>query len=292
MNKAKLTGNTLIIGTTTCYALVPSLSFLAFDVGVETETLLFDKFFYATILMWAYILIQRLPFRMDKKTGQMMLIIGLAYIGIATTLYYAFDYISGSLATIISFTFPAMIIAIEMLIGRERKSMTKIFAVIISMIGMVVIVWSPDLSANIIGILFALGTAICYVIYTMGLSAERIKNTNAIVVAGYVLIMSALFNFFRCYASGKPLFTKGLEQLWLILILALVCTFMAILFFCMGVKRTGPSNAAIINTFEPVLACFFGYTIIGDVLTRNMIIGSVLVVTAVLIANLPTKTNH
>jgi len=219
-------------------------------------------------------------------------IICIAYIGIATTLYLSFDYISGSLATIISFTFPAMIVAIEMITGREKKSMAKILAVVISLIGLVFIVWTPDLSGNIIGILFALGTAVSYVFYTMGLSMKRIKNTNTIVVAGYVLLTSAVFNLFRCLITDKPLFTRGFDQLILILVLAVVCAFMAILFYCMGVKLIGPGNAAIINTFEPVLACYFGYTIIGDVLTRNMIIGSILVVTAVMIANLPSDLIH
>lgn len=287
MSKTKLTGIALIIGTTTCYALIPSLSFLAFDTGVETETLLFDKFFYAAVLMWAYILIRKLPYRLDKKTALIMGIICISYIGIATTLYFAFDYISGSLATIISFTFPAMIVSVEMITGREKISIAKILAVVISLVGLIFIVWSPEIYANLTGILFALGTAVSYVFYTMGLSAKRIKDTNTIVVAGYVLLMSALFNLIRCAMSGKPLFTRGLDQLILILILAVVCAFMAILFYCMGVKLIGPGNAAIINTFEPVLACYFGYTIIGDVLTRNMIIGSVLVVTAVMIANLP-----
>ncbi len=289
MNKTKLIGIALIIGATAGYALVPSFSFLAFAQGVATETLLFSKFFYAALLMWTYIFIKKLPFRLERKAARMMVIIGLSYISLATTLYFAFDYISGSLATIISFTFPAIIVAIEMITGKEKVRIAKILAVIISMIGMVFIIWSPDISANMIGILFAFGTALSYVVYMMGLSVDSIKNSNTLVVAGYVLLMSAVFNFFRCLVSGKPLFTTGLNQLWLMLFLAVFCAFMAILFFCIGVKLIGPGNAAIINTFEPVLACFFGYTIIGDVLTKNMIIGSLLVVSAVMIANWPSK---
>ncbi|HZK01448.1 MAG TPA: DMT family transporter [Anaerovoracaceae bacterium] len=285
MNKKKITGIAMIFGTTIGYALVPSFSFLAFDQGVATETLLFNKYFYAAVLMWAYIVIKRLPVRLPRETIPMMVAICLAYISLATTLYFAFDYISGSLATIVSFTFPAMIVAIEMITGREKVRLTRILAVVISMVGLIFIVWSPDISANIIGILFAFGTALSYVAYMFGLDAKRIRETNSLVVSGYVLLASAIFNLFRCSFSGKPLFTTGFNQLWLMLALAIFCAFMAILFFCIGIKLIGPGNAAIINTFEPALACFFGYTIIGDVLTPNMIIGSGFIVMAVLIAN-------
>lgn len=289
-NKRTILGILMVLCATIGYALVPSFSFLAFRKGVAQETLLFSKFIYAAVLMWAYILVKRLPYKLDKDKIPMMLIVGLAYISLATTLYLSFKYISGSLATIISFTFPAMIVAIEMISGMEKVRLKKILAVGVSLCGMILIIWSPDIKGNITGIAFAFGTAISYVVYTMGLSTKKMTTTNTLVVAGYVLLMSAVFNFFRCLISGKPLFVSTLDQLWLMLVLAVFCAFMAILFFCMGVKYIGPGNTAIINTFEPALACLFGYLIIGDQLTKNMLIGSALIVTAVLIANWPKSS--
>ena len=51
----------------------------------------------------------------------------------------------------------------------------------------------------------------------------------------------------------------------------------------------GPTNASIINTFEPVCACIFGYLLVGDIITWSMIVGGLLVVTAVLLTNLPDR---
>jgi len=285
MKNKRMAGIFCIVGTTICYGLVPSLSFLAFDTGVVTETLLFNKFLYATIFMWAFIFIKKVPFKFDKEAAKVMIIICIAYIGLATTLYISFNYISGSLATIVSFTFPAIIIAIEMITGMEPVKFVKIVAIILSMVGMILIVWSPDIRGNIVGILFAFGTAICYVVYLFGLSAKSIKKENSLAVAGYVLLASAIFNGIRCAISGKPMFASGASQVSYMLLLAVVCAFMAILLYCVGVKLIGPGNAAIINTFEPVLACIFGYVLVGDVLTKNMLIGSVFVVAAVFIAN-------
>lgn len=289
MDKKTLIGTLCIIGTTICYGFVPSLSFLAFDQGVHTETLLFNKFFYAALLMWTYILIKKLPYKMEKKAARMMLLICLSYIGLATTLYFSFNYISGSLATIVSFTFPAMIVAIEMITKIEPVRAGKIVAVILSMIGMAFIVWTPDMGGNLIGIAFAFGTALCYVVYVMGLSSKTMKSQNSLSIAGYVLLSSAVFNFFRCFLSGKPLFAVAPSQLVYVLLLAVVCAFLAIMFYCIGLKYISAGNAAIINTFEPVVACILGYVLIGDILTPPMIFGSVLIVAAVLLTNLPQR---
>lgn len=289
MKSAKMIGTLCIIGTTICYGLVPALSFKAYETGIVTETLLFNKFLYAAVLMWGYILIRKIPFKLDKAAAKTMIAIMISYIGIATTLYFSFDYISGSLATIISFTFPAMVLAVEMIRGREAVKAKKIIAVTLSLIGLLCTVWAPGLKISVIGVLFALACAGCYTVYTISLSSDTLKDVHSLVTAGYVLLASAVFNFFRCLISGEPMFTENAVQLGYMFLLAVVCAFAAILLFCTGVKLIGASNASIINTFEPVCACIFGYLLVGDLITTGMIIGGSLVVLAVLLANIPDK---
>lgn len=289
MKNTKIIGSLCVIGTTVCYGLVPALSFKTFAIGVVTETLLFNKFLFAAILMWAYIFIRKIPFRLNRQSLKTMAAIMISYIGIATTLYLSFNYISGSLATIISFIFPAIVIAVEMISGREKVRVVKIAAVVISIAGLALIVWSPEMEIKILGVFFALCCAGCYTVYTIGLSSESIKDLNSLVTAGYVLAASAVFNFGRCLLSGQPLMPENGTQLAYLLVLSVVCAFAAILLFCLGVKLIGASNASIINTFEPVFACIFGYLLVGDIITTSMVIGGLLVVTAVLLANLPER---
>ena len=291
----RLTKNTKILGvicvtiTSICYGLVPSFSFIAFGMGVETATLLFDKFLYAAIIMWAYLFIRKVDYRLSRRAAITMMITCAGYIGMSTSLYVSFDYISGSLATIISFTFPAMIVAIEMITRMEPVRFAKILAVILSFGGLVLIVWDPDMHANFIGVLFAFGAAVGYVIYIFGLSAKSIKHVDSFAVAGYVMASAAAVNFVRCLMSGKPLFATEPNQIGMMILLSVVCVFMAILFYAIGVRLIGPGNAALVNTMEPVLACIFGHFLVGDVLTHVMLIGSALVVAAVLITNLPER---
>ncbi|MBQ6495996.1 MAG: EamA family transporter [Firmicutes bacterium] len=288
-NNTKLLGVLCVTITSICYGLVPSFSFIAFDLGVETGTLLFNKFLYAAIIMWAFIFIRKINFRFPKKTALTMLIACAGYVAMSTTLYIAFDYISGSLATIVSFTFPAMIVTIEMVTGMEPVRFAKILAVILSFAGLVLIVWDPDMKANLIGIFFAFVSATMYVVYIFGLSSKSIKAENSFAVAGYIMLFAAAANFVRCLFSGAPLFATEPAQIGMMILLSVVCVFMAILFYAIGVRLIGPGNAALVNTLEPVLACIFGHFLVGDVLTKVMLVGSAMVVAAVLITNLPDR---
>ena len=275
--------------TSVCYGLVPSFSFIAFGMGVETETLLFNKFLYAAIIMWAFLLIRRIRFRFSRRAALTMVVTCFGYIFMSTTLYISFDYISGSLATIVSFTFPAMIVTIEMITGREPVRLARIAAVLLSFGGLVLIVWAPDMGVNLIGIFFAFLSAVGYVIYLFGLDAKSVRQEDSFAVAGYVMSSAAAVNFVRCLLSGKPLFAAQPNQIGMMILLSVVCVFLAILFYAIGVRMIGPGNAALVNTLEPVLACIFGYFLVGDLLTGRMMVGAALVVAAVLITNLPSK---
>ncbi len=281
-----------MLGTTISYGLVPSLSFLAFETGVVTETLLFNKFFYAAIVLWLYVFIKKIPFRLERNAIKPMLIIVIAYIGITNTLYLAFDYISGSLATIISFTFPAMVVAVEMIRGNEKVRAMKIVAVILSLVGLSLIVWAPDMKVHLLGVFFALVCAVCYTVYTITLNTDSLKGLHSFVPPAYIMLVCSIFNGARCYISGNPMFTENLIQLAYMLALALICVFAAIILFCIGVRLIGPSNASIINTFEPVFACIFGYLLVDDIITPIIAIGCFLVVGAVLLTNLPERKSE
>ena len=147
-----------------------------------------------------------------------------------------------------------------------------------------------NLGGNIIGIFFAFLAAVGYVVYLFGLDAPSVRQESSFAIAGYVMSSAAAVNFIRCLLSGKPLFVTAPEQIGMMILLSVVCVFMAILFYAIGVRLIGPGNAALVNTLEPVLACIFGYLLVGDLLTGRMLIGAALVVIAVLITNLPDKS--
>ena len=300
----KILGISAVTVTSICYGLVPAFSFIAFRLGVETETLLFNKFLYASVIIWTFLMAKRIRVRFSRRAALGMVVTCTGYIAMSTTLYISFDYISGSLATIVSFTFPAMIVAIEMITHKEPVRLAKIAAVILSFAGLVLIVWSPDImgsdsgdggagsSKGLIGIAFAFLAAICYVIYIFGLDFKSVRQENSFAVAGYVMTSAAAVNFVRCLLSGKPLFATEPAQIGMMILLSVVCVFLAIICYAVGVRLIGPGNAALVNTMEPVLACIFSHFLVGDVLTGRMLIGSALVVIAVLITNLPSAPKN
>ena len=94
---AGVKGNKQLLGalsvtiTSICYGLVPSFSFIAFGMGVETETLLFNKFLYAAIIMWIFLLVRHIRVKFSRRAVLGMAVTCFGYIFMSTTLYVSFD---------------------------------------------------------------------------------------------------------------------------------------------------------------------------------------------------------
>ena len=76
--------------------------------------------------------------------------------------------------------------------------------------------------------------------------------------------------------------------LWLVL-LALVSTVVAVSAFFAGLRRVGPSEAAILSTFEPVVTVVLAFFVLGERLTPPQLAGGALVLAAVILLQLPAR---
>jgi drug/metabolite transporter (DMT)-like permease len=69
---------------------------------------------------------------------------------------------------------------------------------------------------------------------------------------------------------------------WL-LSLAVVSTVVAVSLFFAGLKRVGPTSAAILSTAEPVVTVILAFLVFGELLGPLQLLGGALVIVAVLV---------
>lgn len=68
--------------------------------------------------------------------------------------------------------------------------------------------------------------------------------------------------------------------------IVLVSTVGAMVLFVMGLQRTGPTNAAILSTFEPVVTAGLAAALLGEQLTPVQLAGAGLVLAAAVVLQL------
>ncbi|WP_053955531.1 DMT family transporter [Inediibacterium massiliense] len=290
MKNHALKGSILVILSTFAFGAIPVISQLALHENLNIPTVLFFRFFIASCITWTYIFTKKLNYKIDLSHFFYLGILSIVgFLGTAYFIYVAYTYISGSLATIILFTHPAMISCYEFFVMKTSRDIRKILALICATIGMILVVWSPNIELNILGVIFSLLSAICYSFYALGLNEKRTRKLNSIVISGYVSFFCSI-SYFIVGLFKHTIFIPTTTNGWIyILILATFSTVFATITFCKGIQLIGPSTAVIISTFEPVVACVSGFFILDEVLTLPMIIGGVLILSAIFILQIPQK---
>ena len=138
---------------------------------------------------------------------------------------------------------------------------------------------------ELVGALLALGASLTYTTYIL-VSDTVIGDVDPFALALLVLTgASASFAVVGLATGSIDLALTGEAWLWLILI-ALVSTVVAVSAFFAGLRRVGPSEAAILSTFEPPVTVVLAFLVLGERLTAPQLAGGALVLAAVVLLQL------
>ncbi|MFC7687286.1 DMT family transporter [Ureibacillus sp. GCM10028918] len=143
---------------------------------------------------------------------------------------------------------------------------------------------SLQFSANInIGDLLTLACAVAFA-YQIFYTAKYVKNEDPITLTIIQMFFAAAFSWIVVLFKGEMNFSFETEAVSSILYLAIFSTTLAYLFQTIAQKFTNETKTAIILSTESFWGMTFSVFLLSEVLTIRMIIGAILILCAILIA--------
>lgn len=286
MKTPKIRGLIAVILSTVGYGLMPLISSLAYSSGTSVESLLFTRFLVAAVIIWGLVGYLGIPFRTTWK--HLLYILAFSLIGYtfcAHLVFTAYQYLSGSLVTMIVFLHPAMIVAWEALVRKERPGPAKLGALALTLAGLVIILWDPAAVLNWPGVLMSLGAALTYAYFCIAVVEQRTRHMSSLVITAYVITVSLVGYLILALIRQEPLIPQSATGLTMSIILGIVSTAFASLAFYWGIRQIGPSTAALASTFEPVFVALIGVLFLHESLTWRFLLGSALILGALILLN-------
>jgi drug/metabolite transporter (DMT)-like permease len=215
--------------------------------------------------------------------------LGLGAVGysLQSGLYFAaIQRLDVSLVALILYTYPAFVTVAALVLGRAAFSLRTFAALAVASVGHVHLLLAAGTGAfDHGGALHALAASLKYTTYI--LNSDRIIGTiDPFALAALVLVgATASFAVTGVATGSLDLRLSGEAWLWLILI-ALVSTVVAVSAFFAGLRRVGPSEAAILSTAEPVVTVALAFVALGERLAPAQLLGGALVLGAVVLLQL------
>jgi drug/metabolite transporter (DMT)-like permease len=281
-------GFLLVLLTSSLYGIMPALTQRAYAAGVTVETVLTGRYLIGTALIWVFILLTRKPLKVGRANFLYLMAVGVDVFICVFCMTSSYRFLPGAITSLITFLYIVIVNVVEILMGRERAQLFRIVCLLLTVGGLVLVVYTPSgsVSLDIRGILLAIAAGVLYAIWAMSMGAKRFAAFSAEVTMGYMLIVPTLANVVKCLIEGSPILPVTPEQWLYVGLLALSPGFIAPIAFCAAVKLIGASTASMINTSEPVFAYFAGMVLMGDRLSLNATLGGILVVAGLLLLNI------
>lgn len=245
------------------------------------------RFLIAAPVAWAIVLVRWRaggPSPRDAPAGR-MLVAGFAFGMIALFAFYGVDHLSASLYTVLIYTYPAMVAAGSMLLGRPptRTLWTALGLTILGIALTVPSVFEGGTDADGIGLAYTIGNAALYAVYILA-TARFLRPgraaSDSVVAATWSLTGSLVFAFAAMALNGlqrPPDWTQALNLAGL----AVVSTVIAGMTMLLGLARLGPAPTALVATLEPVLTLVWAVLLLGESLRPIQIAGAALVLAGV-----------
>ena len=282
-------GSALCIASAIAFGAMAIFGKLAYDAGVGLLTLLFVRFSIAAPVLWIAALRRRGALASaSRRTLLAGLALGAVGYAMQAALYFAaLTRMEASLLSMLLYTFPAMVVAAAIALGRETASRRRTGALLVSSGGLALVLLGAGAGAfDWLGAALALGAALTYAAYI--LVSDRVVGGDLEALPLSALITTGAAITFGLAGSATGSIDTGFASegwVWLAT-LAIVSTVTPITLFFAGLRRVGPSTAAILSTLEPPTTVALAFLVFGESLTALQLAGAALVLGAAVSLNL------
>ena len=229
--------------------------------------------------------------RPGRRDAAALATVALMALLLNLSIFGAFDRVTVALALIGFYTYPAMVAAVAIALGREPPTRPVLIALVLALAGMVVVVAGSvqpgsGLVVDPVGILLALAAAVSQTVFVTvsrdGYPMVPAEQATTIILAGTVV---------GCLVIGTaaglgddllaPVRSPGL--LPIVVAAGALGAAVPSLLFLTAIRRIGGTAAGILMLLEPVIGVGLAAVLLGEGLRDVQVLGAVAVLAAALL---------
>ena len=255
--------------------------------GGNAMTVMFTRFLISTLVFGLLLAIKRRSFKVDRQLRLPVIAVGFVWSGAMICYLLSVESISVSLAVLVLYSYPLLVLIYSFLSGQLSPSPPLILVFFIAFLGLYLALSGGEVKLDATGLVLALlagmGAA-----FTFIKGAQVAPRLNPLVMTfwinaiGLLMIVPLVYTQFSLPTSTNGLISLGAATLFYII--AILCQFQAL-------ARLPAATAAFILNLEPVVSILLASIILKEQLSNLQWLGVILVI-SVLVASVRLKTSH
>ncbi len=282
-----LHGSILVLLSGIFYAPVAVLGKICVEGGVEPVTLNVIRLIISVAIL-GLLALNRMKAgrRLPLAGGIISFVFGSLVWALGGLFFFAaLGMMNASLAYLLMYIYPAVVLIISLSIGWERFMASKAAAVALTFLGVALVLRvGGDSGENFLGgVVLVMGTTLFFAIYILVYDRYLADYSAALVsfftmLGGLALMLAiAPFHGFDLDFVGKN------PQLLLLVAGTALGSVGSIVLFLQGIKHIGASWASIISTVQPLLVVLLSWLVLGEMMGPLQLCGALLLVFGVVL---------
>jgi len=223
----------------------------------------------------------------NKETVKYGLITGIVIFAGYAFQTVGLNYTSASKSGFITGFSVVIVPILSALLLGSKPHKSAVVGVIFAIVGLGFLTLDSAISLNK-GDLYTLACALMFALHIISVSKYTVKCDSISLALIQIVVVGILSTIFTI-ALEKPTIPTGVEVWTSILILAILATTVAFILQTTMQQYTTATHTALILSAEPVFSAIFAFLLAGEMLTAGGIVGSILVLSGMLISELDWK---
>ena len=264
------------------YGMNPLFTLPLYSAGMSVDTVLFYRYSLAVIVLGIMMKFQKQSFAIKRVDVLPLCIMGLLFAFSSLFLFMSYYYMDAGIASTILFVYPVLVAIIMAVVFKEKVSPITMFSIALAFVGISMLCKSPGgQTLSLVGITFVFLSSLSYAIYIVGVNRSSLKDMPIAKLTFYVLLFGLSVYVVRLQFCTE-LQVIPTPMLWINAVsLAVFPTVISLVTMTKAIHYIGSTPTAILGALEPVTALFFGVLVFGAQLTPRIILGILMVITAV-----------
>ena len=261
------------------YGMNPLFTLPLYAAGMSVDTVLFYRYAFAVIVLGVLMKLQGQSFTLRKADILPLVIMGLLFSFSSLLLFMSYNYMDAGIASTILFVYPVMVAVIMGAFFKEKISAITVFSILLALSGIALLYQGDgNKPLSTVGIIFVLLSSLSYAIYIVGVNRSSLKTLPTTKLTFYAILFGLSVYIVRLnFCTELQIIPSPLlwaDVLALATAVSLICTALAI-------QSIGSTPTAILGALEPVTALFFGVLLFHEKLTPRLMVGILMIITAV-----------
>lgn len=263
--------------------------------GLDAMQIATLRLIVAAVCFTAFVLLKN-PKLLKFRLKDVWMFFGTGVVSVVLfnmTYFYTMIHSQASIAVVLLYTSPIFVMMLSALIFKERITLQKIIALVMTFLGCVFV--AGVIGGNMLIKPFILFTGVSagflYALYTI-FGRFALEKYDTMTVTAYTFIFGTVFSLpVSRIAPAVRIVFENPKLIFLCIGIGIVSTVLPYFFYTWGLERMESGKAAILVAVEPLVGAVIGMTVFHETATLAKIIGIILIIGSIFILNMNFKKN-